>query len=387
MLTAWTAQNIAETTPVCPGQSTNCTNPNSLFSGYYVVTYTADFDLCSAPCNLNAYTFQFEGCCRPGSLVNIVTPGGTSTYFSAQLENLPNLDNNSPVFNSTVTPIVCIGQGGTIDLGGYDPDGDSLWYSLTVCMDQLGLPVTYAPGITFNQPLGSTVNLNFDSQTGIISIPPSSIPEGSYVICVEVHEYRNGQYLGSVTRDFAVAMLNCPSGVGSLPSFSGLQNVVNGNVVGPNTITVCEGKNLSFEMAFSDADPGDIITISTNALGVLDSSSFTSNGLNPATGVFSWTPGPDNAGQTYIVYATASSAGCPVPGTHTEVVYISVGGDCLDAIITNTACNDSTGAIDLIVNVSNPPFTYLWSNGATTEDISGLPIGLYTVAISNAAGL
>ncbi|MEL7535177.1 MAG: SprB repeat-containing protein, partial [Bacteroidota bacterium] len=120
---------------------------------------------------------------------------------------------------------------------------------------------------------------------------------------------------------------------------------------------------------------------------VLDSSTFVSNGANPAQGAVTWTPGPDNAGQTYTFYATANSGGCPIPGTHTEVFYISVGGQCLNAVITNTACNDSTGAIDITVNANNPPFTYLWSNGATTEDISGLPIGQYWVDVSNANGL
>ncbi|MEL6590411.1 MAG: hypothetical protein AAFQ68_10035, partial [Bacteroidota bacterium] len=64
MISAWTGQSVTETTPICPGQPTNCTDPNSLTTGYFVVTYSADYDLCAQPCNANNYTFVYESCCR-----------------------------------------------------------------------------------------------------------------------------------------------------------------------------------------------------------------------------------------------------------------------------------------------------------------------------------
>ena len=45
----------------------------------------------------------------------------------------------------------------------------------------------------------------------------------------------------------------------------------------------------------------------------------------------------------------------------------------------------SDGAINLFVNLSEP-LTYLWSNGATTEDISNLPVGVYAVTVTNTIG-
>ncbi len=53
------------------------------------------------------------------------------------------------------------------------------------------------------------------------------------------------------------------------------------------------------------------------------------------------------------------------------------------AVIVDAQCGNAIGSIDLTVAGGGGLYTYLWSNGPTTEDISGLPAATYTVTITD----
>lgn len=54
---------------------------------------------------------------------------------------------------------------------------------------------------------------------------------------------------------------------------------------------------------------------------------------------------------------------------------------------TNVFCFEgSDGAIDLTVRGGTPPFTYAWSNGSSSQDLSNLPFDTYAVTVTDSRG-
>jgi gliding motility-associated-like protein len=52
--------------------------------------------------------------------------------------------------------------------------------------------------------------------------------------------------------------------------------------------------------------------------------------------------------------------------------------------LLNTMCNgDANGSIDLLPSGGTPPYNYLWSNGQTTQDLTNLIAGMYTVVVTD----
>ncbi|HMT30265.1 MAG TPA: SprB repeat-containing protein, partial [Bacteroidia bacterium] len=59
----------------------------------------------------------------------------------------------------------------------------------------------------------------------------------------------------------------------------------------------------------------------------------------------------------------------------------------LVSVTSNVFCTGgATGALDLTANGGTAPYTFLWSNGSTNEDISNLTTGIYTVTVTDANG-
>ncbi|HIO73579.1 MAG TPA: hypothetical protein EYN38_10800, partial [Flavobacteriales bacterium] len=84
------------------------------------------------------------------------------------------------------------------------------------------------------------------------------------------------------------------------------------------------------------------------------------------------------------VIVIGSQNGCPLVDDVTVTVINPIS---LILNPTDVACHgDNNGAINLIVNGGAAPFDFLWSNNETTQDISGLTGGSYSVTVTDANG-
>ncbi|MCX6305012.1 MAG: GEVED domain-containing protein [Bacteroidetes bacterium] len=128
--------------------------------------------------------------------------------------------------------------------------------------------------------------------------------------------------------------------------------------------------------------------------------------LNGTSPVYQWQLSTDNVTFTNIPGATnpvyqpdvtygttwyrqmqnaAGTCGGPMP---TNTVTIT-GSPLLipNAYVNNSTCNGSNnGTISLTVSGGTAPYTYLWSNGSTMQNISQLSPGAYSVTITDAYG-
>lgn len=74
-------------------------------------------------------------------------------------------------------------------------------------------------------------------------------------------------------------------------------------------------------------------------------------------------------------------------GTNQPILTIEYSTIQLSATVTDVSIpQGQDGAIDLSVSGGVAPFTYLWSNGATTQDLSNIIAGIYTVTVTGANG-
>jgi Secretion system C-terminal sorting domain/SprB repeat len=107
-----------------------------------------------------------------------------------------------------------------------------------------------------------------------------------------------------------------------------------------------------------------------------------SGGTAPYTGEGTFTV---TAG-TYS-YTVTDTNGCTgiTSITVTEPPVLSV---TINSFSNPTTCGGSDGTIDITISGGIPSYTYLWNNNATTEDVSGLSVGIYTCVIldSNSCG-
>jgi len=258
------------------------------------------------------------------------------------------------------------------------------------------------------QPLEACVNadgsITITNGVGTIvweeDVPPSSSPITNETECT------NCGYTWLPAIPF-ISPAQCLDGLTVVTSCNdpgGLTQFATGVTVmpGPNfPLVVTDGAG--YQITINDInDLDDCVTVPCTNLTVTitNQSDISCNGASDgsatvtATGgngsyTYTWSPGalngPTQNGLTAGSYTVdvIDSDGCEgsVVITITEPAEIS-----LSTVVTNAECGVPDGAIDLTVVGGAVPYTYAWSNGAATQNISGLTPGSYSVNVTDANG-
>ena len=173
----------------------------------------------------------------------------------------------------------------------------------------------------------------------------------------------------------------------------GTANTATGLAAGTYTVTISDANNCTTNQSVTITEPSVLVAsigaqtnISCNAGSNGTATVSASGGTGPYT--YAWSPsGGNNAiasglnAGTYTVTVTDAN-NCNA----TQVFNITEPAVLASNIVsqTNVSCSGlNDGAVTVNVTGGVAPYTYLWSNGITTKDISGLTAGNYTLTITD----
>ncbi|MDX2001005.1 MAG: choice-of-anchor V domain-containing protein [Chitinophagales bacterium] len=168
------------------------------------------------------------------------------------------------------------------------------------------------------------------------------------------------------------------------------------------TVTLASGNN---RYGFS----ATVLNSSNNAIGTLARTNITNTSLQTNSGIqyighlnansnrtwsFNWTAPASGSGiATFYVVGNFSNNNTSSSGDviHTNSFSFSQSAGCpsisVNGTVGNATCNAGTnGSVNISPSGGAGPYTFLWSNNETTEDISGLSAGTYSVVATDANG-
>lgn len=295
------------------------------------------------PSNPNGYYLMYGECCRNAAITNIVGPSSEGFVYYCEMPD-PALHNSSPSFSGIPDGYMCQGYLNTDNFTATDANGDVLVYSFVTPLSGSGLApkpygtITWQSGYSTTNPMGDP-SMVINPATGVINTTPPNF--GIYVFSVLVEEYRAGVKIGEIRRDFQYEILNC--------------------------------KILSLAIA-----PGNPICTGT-------STTITANGVSSGF-TYSWAPGGQTTSSIVVNPTTAATytySVTTVNGTCTSFQSTSLTVNATPtAVVTTTGA--PCGGISNTLTASGGT-SYLWSTGTAGTVLTGVPVGTYTVSVTNAS--
>lgn len=305
---------------------------------------------------------------------------------------------NPAVLNPTavVTNITCNGlTNGAIDLsvaGGWTPYTYN-WGGGVITQDRSALAVaSYTVTVTDSRSCTATLTKSI-TQPGVLSTSVSV----TNVLC-------NGANTGAV--DLTVSGGTTPYSY-LWSSGATTQDLAN-KVADEYFVTVTDANNCTKTDSATITQPAsalaaDLVITDVTCMGMEDGTATinASGGTAPYTylGFAGYQPGPVDSISALIIQYVPSFIDSLTPlalkfvvtdanGCTTSVTGdVASDGPVLSFSATDVNCSgDATGTIDLTVVSGDAPFSYVWSNGGSTQDLSGLVAGTYDVTVTDSLG-
>ena len=169
---------------------------------------------------------------------------------------------------------------------------------------------------------------------------------------------------------------------------------ITGLIAGTYGVTVTDNSGVTAGFTYNISQPSPLFitrTVTGEGCGGQDIGTVTLNITNPtSTYTFHWSNGATTEDlinlPAAVYYVTITDAmGCVTIDSANVVQPPGVG---ITDTVTEVTCSAgmNNGAIAVGVQFGNPPYTYLWNDGITTESRSNLTIGNYTLTVTDAIG-
>ena len=265
-----------------------------------------------------SYIISIEDPNRNAGVVNIINSVDKVFCIQTELIISPFIGtpNNSLVIEDCPCPeFACLNQMYCYNLSAYDPDGDSLSYSLVPCRGEDCLEMSIPAIYKWPDDIGAGT-MTIDSVTGTLCWDMPQVP-GEYNLAIKISEWRNGFYVGAAVQDMQLTVQACTNNPPDI-------------VDHPDTC-VFAGDSIAVEFIAADPDLGDVVTIyATGAVFHIDNNPAVfadESAANSVSGFFIWEPNCENASNanySIIVHAEDNDPGIQLSDLSTFRIKVNI---------------------------------------------------------------
>ncbi|MCC7501605.1 MAG: gliding motility-associated C-terminal domain-containing protein, partial [Flavobacteriales bacterium] len=278
--------------------------------------------------------------------------------------------------------ITSIGGNGNV---AYSWSGPSGFTSTDANLDSLAsgtytLTVTDLNGCTIAEAFDITAPLPVSAD-----LAPTLFPGGTTISC-------NGAADGSLTAVIYGGASGYSTQWTGPNGFSSSTLDISGLMAGSYCLIVVDTNGCSVQSCTDLIAPAQLglsaTTLDALCGGANGSVDLTVNG-GTAPFMYAWDNGTNSEDLAAVLAASYTVQVTDVNGCTVDTIVVVNGSANLIASgqSTDNACSSGTdGTIDLSLLNGTAPFSYVWSNGATSEDLTGLTEDTYTVVVADANG-